>query len=204
MKQDMSSTAPRKQQHPPAIHPLTLRTGVWKELFSEKQCAICIAEGLNRTVDMPGFANAIAGYLINSRSVQLVLYMHHRKLHDFLAAFYQWMREGIRNALDEESKGKLRVLLEHKDHRHHDLFEHLFESRVLRNEPLVRLITGRDVKLPYYDPSLQRLKDEVNASAFCSAIDYSGAEGPVVVKLITKKDWKKIEEAHHHDHNTTF
>jgi hypothetical protein len=62
-------------------------------------------------------------------------------------------------------------------------FRHLIQAPPLTNYLLVKLITGSKVELPYYSIQLARLKDSIRNYPFCSAIDYGGAKGPV---LITK------------------
>jgi hypothetical protein len=66
------------------------------------------------------------------------------------------------------------------------LLKHLFCRQYLVNDYMTMLLTGRTVDLPYYNPHLTILKDKIRKSDFCSAIDYSGGEGPVVITRLLK------------------
>ena len=60
-------------------------------------------------------------------------------------------------------------------------YDQLFKKYPFYNEYIKKLITGQKIKLPYYDPHVTKLEDQIRDYNFCSAIDYSGAKGPVVV-----------------------
>lgn len=60
----------------------------------------------------------------------------------------------------------------------------LFKIYPLHNDRLVKLITGKKVELPYFDNNLEDLKAMIHSHPFCSAIDYSGALGPVDVTVL--------------------
>jgi hypothetical protein len=64
------------------------------------------------------------------------------------------------------------------------IHEPLFELYPLKNNHLIQLITGKKVELPYFDRELENLKFMIAHHTFCSAIDYSGALGPVDVTLL--------------------
>lgn len=182
----------KKEQRPGiSIFTFTLKTGEWRSLFSVEECKILIAEGLNSTVTEHEYRNAVVGYLITEHSVYLVLRIDHKKIRKMFDCFYDKVREGIRNALDSRRKNELKQVLEQEQISREDLFERLFEQFSLKNDHLVKLITGRKVELPYYDPELERLKDKICNDRFCSALDYEGGEGPVLVKLIKKKEWEQ-------------
>jgi hypothetical protein len=67
-----------------------------------------------------------------------------------------------------------------------DLLGEVLKEYQAIDDYLVRLITGRPVNIPYYDPYLERLKIITHAADFCSVADYLGAESPVLVKLIER------------------
>jgi hypothetical protein len=60
----------------------------------------------------------------------------------------------------------------------------LFELYPLKNSHLIKLMTGKKVELLYFDRELYRLKFMVKHHSFCSAIDYTGAIGPVEVTVL--------------------
>jgi len=164
-----------------SANPVFLKMGAWRHLFSEHQRKIIIAEALNTGINDEKLS--ISGYLITGWSVCLVLMTHKKQLHKILEFFDEYVRKEIAKYHRELEEHNLRIYHEddpflsvmHKDE--------LFEPYMEENDYLVRLITGREVKQLYYDPHVARLKDIVNNERFCSAIDYSGAMGPVMVKL---------------------
>jgi hypothetical protein len=145
---------------------ITLITGDWKFAFSEEECNVMIAEALNDCVYNEGLE--IAGYLITRRRVCLVLKIEYVHVNKMLQHFYEKMRKKIL----------------HQEHLIKEIHSPLFIKYPLQNENLVLLITGRQVSLPYYSPHLERLKSRIHNYNFCSALDYSGAKGPVVVSLL--------------------
>jgi hypothetical protein len=184
----------KEQRSGPGIFPVALRTGEWRILFTEKERAILIAEALNSTVADREFRQSVVGYLITERSVRLVLRTDQWKIHRVLHCFYDHLRSNIKGSLERRRNQQLKNILEQERMNREELFEHLFRQLPFTNDNLARLITGREVNLPYYDPALQRLKDKVQAAEFCSAIDYGGAFGPVNVKVMKKKEWEKLSE----------
>jgi len=153
----------------------------WKNEFTEHQCKVMIAEALNHCVYNDELK--IAGYLITQRRVCLVLEAAPDQVNHLLQAFYKQLRKEI-----HQHTHRIRNLETdlHKEEETSGAEKHttLFIRSPLQNYMLIRLITGRPVTLPYYSPHLERLKEKVNHYNFCSAIDYSGAKGPVVVKVL--------------------
>ena len=160
------------------VIPLELLICSWKNEFSLHECKVMIAEALNYCVYRHRMK--IAGYLVTKRRLCLVLKIEEQHLEEMLQHFYRELRKEIRQRLQlrEEIRKDLETLLaEGKP-------TSLFIQYPLQNYMLIRLITGRSVYLPYYSPYLARLTDKINMENFCSAVDYSGAKGPVVVKKL--------------------
>ncbi|HET6992584.1 MAG TPA: hypothetical protein VFJ43_14720 [Bacteroidia bacterium] len=164
----------------------TLNIGQWKTVFTEDQYKVLIAESLNQTVCQEQYKYTLVGYLINRQRVCLILRIKPNLVQKMLNFFYDSVRKNIRKHLEEINKTFLKKWLKQNGIDIEDLFNDLFEQRPLRNENLVRLITGRKVVLPYYNPHLRKLKDQIRNYNFCSAIDYSGAKSPVLVTLLSK------------------
>ncbi len=152
----------------PLFHSFYLQTSNWTSAFSDRTVKIIIAEGLNYCTEKEGMR--IAGYLITVKILFIVLELRHGNAEELLAAFELWLSRKLREF------GKLPA---------DDSGRPLLIRGVLRDEQLIRLLTGRQVLLPYTDKKLLRLKELVSHADFCSAIDYSGARGPVSVSGIT-------------------
>jgi hypothetical protein len=103
------------------------------------------------------------------------------------------VRSGIRNYIELKKRRELKDLLNEERIARHDLFEKLFEEFPLHDEDMVRLLTGRPVVSPYYDPNLERLKESVRNDPFCSTLDYEGGRSAVLVRVMSKSDWKREE-----------
>jgi len=164
-----------------SANPVFLKMGAWRHLFSEHQRKIIIAEALNTGINDEKLS--IAGYLITEWSVCLVFMAPKKQLHKTLSFFYEYVKKEIAKYHNEVEGPGLRI------YNADDPFitimkpDGLFEPYTEGSDYLVRLITGRAVKQLYYDPHVARLREIVNNEHFCSAIDYSGAMGPVMVKL---------------------
>jgi hypothetical protein len=175
---------PETKGHLP-LFDFTLNIGSWKTVFTENQYKILIAESLNQAVCHEQLKRTLVGYLITNQRVFLVLRIKPGLVQKFLNFFYDAVRSNIRKHFEEMDKKILRKILQQNEISMEDLFDNLFTQRRLRNENLVRLITGRNVVLKYYSPHLQKMKDQIRNYNFCSAIDYSGAESPVLVTLLS-------------------
>ena len=146
-----------------------LKAGAWKNTFTAEQCRLIVAGALNecvRTEEMH-----LVGYLLTKDSVCIVLQMEQAQTDKMLMIFYEKVQDAIRKRLDIV-KRTVQIHL------------HPFEQQPLWNEQLIRLLTGRKPDLPYYDPRLARIKKWLEQYSFCSVIDYTGAEGPVIVRLL--------------------
>lgn len=165
------------------IIPLGLLSGKWKEAFSPHECKVMIAEALNSCVYMHHLE--IAGYLITKRRLCLVLRADPKRLDEQLRHFYRTLRKEILQRIHRREEWE--QLPEEQPEEEKPV--QLFVRYPLQNYMLIHLITGRKVQLPYYSPHLAKLKDKVNHENFCSAVDYSGAKGPVIVKLLKPSEF---------------
>lgn len=156
------------------VHAVSLIIGSWKNQFPELQCKLMIAKALNECVYKEEMS--VAGYLITGTRVCLVLERTHTDINKALWLFFDCVRKEIRRYREQgNNKSKLIPIDESA--------ANLFTKYPLVNNHLIRLLTGRPVKLRYYDPHLARLKDKLRNSSFCSLKDYKGAHGPVIVKV---------------------
>lgn len=160
-----------------------LLIGDWKNEFPEHMCKVMIAEALNYCVYNSGMK--IGGYLITRHRVCLVLKIAPTLLNEMLQQFYDELRKEIIQH-KHRIKNQARAIADRLETKV-EMQMSLFIKYPLLNYMLIELITGQQVELPYYSPYLARLKDRINASDFCSAIDYTGAKGPVVVTLLENK-----------------
>lgn len=58
-----------------------------------------------------------------------------------------------------------------------------FKKKRFVNPSLEKLIKGQENGQLYYDPEVQRLKEKIKHYKYCSANDYIGVLGPVVVTV---------------------
>jgi hypothetical protein len=152
--------------------------GSWKNSFTDIQSNIIIAEALNTCNYDKVFK--LSGYMISQKRVFLVLKLQQDDLHSKMLMFNQHLLAEIRKQLVFISSQVPEMTAQ--DLLQPDL-KKLFRQYILKDQSLIRLLTGERVELPYYDPKLERLKHQVNSNPFCSVIDYSGAKGPVVIHI---------------------
>jgi hypothetical protein len=163
-------------------HALSLKIGSWKAFFSNSQNKILIARALNQ-ITCDGHLN-IKGYLITDRRLYLVLRMELEHIDHALNLFY--------DALKKEIKQHLNWVESMERHWHfkkqpdpEELWKHLFIRHLLLDFDFIDAISYKKhpesyyLNPPYYNPRLLRLVKKVRKYDFCSAIDYSGACGPV-------------------------
>ncbi len=158
-----------------ALHYLTLVMGSWKKDIPENQRNVIIANALNHCSYKDHLK--VVGYLITNRRVFLILKDRKESIDEILFILYEQVLLGIYEYEKVVKKYSSRELPTPKGH------DHLFEIYPFYNYYIRRLITGGKIRLPYYDPHLARLEAQIHNYDFCSAIDYSGAKGPVVVHL---------------------
>ncbi len=142
----------------------------------------------------------IVGYLITHRMVHLVLeseqWLTKEEENNILQKLIDSLNNKIQEAIEIREDKNIQqygpsALDDDDDDQDYELPDtrmplmHLIEMPPFANHVLVKLITGTEVELGHYNPQLARLKDHLHNYPFCSAIDYGGAKGPV---LISKPD----------------
>ena len=161
-----------------SVQPVFLIVGTWKKLFKADEIRLIIAEALNYCVCFEKMN--IAGYLITDRRVCLVLEIDKTEPDYALDLFYEKVKKEIKYRLE-----KRKHFEQHNDKAElNEYLKFLFTRYKPNSDFLVKLITGRKVELPYHNAHLERLKEKIHDYDFCSAVDYSGGVGPVMVKLI--------------------
>jgi hypothetical protein len=188
---------PVKKEKPPAdgVFSFILKSGEWRTMFDELRYKTLVAEALNATICEREFRGAVVGYHIRDWCTYIVLVIDQKKIQKMFHFFFDRVREGIRHQLDLKEKQNVKEYSDSERIRRRGLFEHLFEELPLRDEQYTRLITGRKVELPYYDPDLEYLKSTIHNDPFCSALDYEGGRSPVLVRVLSKHDWKQLERS---------
>ncbi len=157
------------------LHAVTLVAGDWRRLFTEMEFKLLIAEALNTCSHIMGMR--IAGYLITRRRICLVLKVHRKYLKMILERFQYVLFEIVIAACERRKRERFNSC----GPEHEIVLAHLFRPFHLYNEHLILLLTGRKIKIPYYDHRLERMQAKLHNYPFCSVPDYVGAEGPVAI-----------------------
>jgi hypothetical protein len=159
--------------------------GVWKKYFTEHQVKLIIAEALTYCVKFEQVM--IKGYLITNRKLCVIWICEEEQLSVVLFTFYKQVRKGIREQWHKLKKREAVLSDSKKEIEVEELLNTLFYESSFKNDWVLQLITGKKIELPYNNPDLERLKDYIAHSNFCSAIDYLGGVGPVKMTK-NKKD----------------
>jgi hypothetical protein len=168
----------------PLLLCISLRIGAWRELFSDQANMIIISEALNECAVNKIFT--LAGYLLTSRRVFLVIYPKGSDSESMLFSFCNSIRSAVRHYMQGLKYSGQWPNQPWDGVPIDELLKHPFHRQYCINDHLARLVTGRRVNLPYYSPHLDMLKDKVRQAAFCSAIEYRGGEGPVIIEKLKK------------------
>lgn len=163
-------TQNHKEKH---IYQLILIIKSWDKNLTITDRNILLAEALNYCVERKGIQ--IKGYVIAKRRLFLILKSKHHNLDKILNYLAKKIVELIyeyqyifTNA-DEESLG------------YENSYRELFKKQTLYNPYIIKILTGKKIKLPYENSHIEKLKAIINTYNYCSTIDYSGAIGPVIV-----------------------
>ena len=164
-------------------HKAELRLEDWKNHFDPGYIKTIIAMTLNHFIKEKEII--INGYLITDKSIYLVFKSERKTIEDLLkkieSHLFFLLKRHHRKANPNSYKNDFSS---NDENIFHLIYEPLFTYNPLKNDFLIQLITGKKVELPYRDRELEYLKSEIKNNPFCSAIDYSGALGPVDVVLI--------------------
>lgn len=180
------------------LHSFFLRIGHWKHLFEEGKYKWIIAKAMNDWIEEDEENTfELVGYLIAATKLGLVLKVKNKDLSFILHRFCQLLNIRITENL-ESGEIELSGFLNKTDHGTSVQFHNLFETKLPMSQYVVKLITGRKIKLPYHDPRLARLEERIRNYNFCSAIDYSGAISPVETKLLNEEELNRLERITDH------
>lgn len=164
-------------------HKVELGIGNWRKHFDSNYINTIIAMTLNHCTKDKEFI--INGYLITSKSIYLIVQTNEKtfdtllnKIEKHVHLLVKTHKKGIQNNYEND------FIEYEEDSTFYTIGKPLFKLYLLKNEHLVQLITGKKVLLPYFNPELEDLKLMILHHPFCSAIDYSGALGPVDVTLL--------------------
>ncbi|HEX8014944.1 MAG TPA: hypothetical protein VF465_06910 [Flavobacterium sp.] len=163
-------------------HQAGLKLGDWEKYFNLKYVNTLIAMALNQCIKNDELI--INGYLITDKILYLVVKSNEKKFDSILKK----LENHIHFLLEIHKKESQNIDNYNFETDNESAYYHIrkpfFKFHPLNNEYLVPLITGKKVTLPYFDRKLEYLKMIIQNNPFCSAIDYSGALGPVIVTLL--------------------
>ena len=172
-------------------HKVTLKIGNWKKYFDSNYVSTIIAMALNDFDDKIFFF--INGYLITTQNLYLVVQTTEKSVDEMVSKIEAKIIHLLKTNPQKlkENRGENSFIADDES-----LFyaarKPLFKIYPLENDHLIKLITGRKVKLPYFDQNLESLKNMIHNHPFCSAIHYLGGIGPV--KVTSFKDQIDSEE----------
>lgn len=176
----MNSTLKGRIKNREGEYQLLFYIGDWKKYIPEQQAKIFIAEALSYCVVHEEII--IKGYLITNKKVALIFICEDEYVHSFLFTLNGQVKKSVHNYLQKE---KRKVHHKKEDLKTDELLHDIFHEEQLINDWIIKLIKGQEVKLPYNNPHLNRLKRYIESSNFCSSVDYSGAVGPVKMNKLT-------------------
>lgn len=172
-----------------------LRIGHWRNLFEKAKCKWIISKALNLwTEENKEHKFELAGYIITGTKLGLVLKIRNLELPKALHVFFQILNKLVAESLEDREGDLPDFLNSQADTNTNVQFHNLFETKMPMSPFLAKLITGRKIKLPYYDFRLLRLEERIRNYNFCSAVDYSGAIGPVKVELLSPEELNELEK----------
>jgi hypothetical protein len=154
-------------------HSQLLVMNSWRYEIPHEQRNIIIANSLNHCTNHKDFN--VLGYLITNRRLFLIGSSETTPFLEIVYHFYYQVETGI-----AEYK-KLHNEYDDAYHLAHNTQYKLFTRYLFYNEHIRSLILGKEVKLDYYDPNLARLKGYIHNHSYCSAFDYAGGKGPIIV-----------------------
>jgi len=164
------------------LQTICLNIGPWRKLFPAGQSELMIARALNNCINEGELV--VNGYLINHEALWLVIPANTNDIDRIDAMLQDRIRKNIQLHFGKERQLQYKAKDAINHEKNNKKVDSLFTRNPFINQDLVKLITGKIIELPYYDRHLAKLKAIINRSKFCSAIDYAGVEGPVIVTLI--------------------
>lgn len=149
----------------------SLEMGNWTNQFEDEEVRVILAKTLNSVIHKLG-RDVVVGYLITCKRLFLVLQIEKKHIDKFITVFHKKLKKEIKHFNHE---GVINMNCS-------KLF--ILKKPDIINEYLIQLLTGRQPQIKYDDTKLDRQKKYIKNHPFCSAIDYSGAKGPVRIKLL--------------------
>lgn len=165
-------------------HKAALKIGDWKKHFDFNYVNTIIAMALNYSIENNELV--INGYLITRQNLFLIAKTSEKKIDATvhkLEVHINYLLKTYPQKLQQRQK--ISFIVDDENVFYATRLP-LFQIHPLKNNYLEPLITGKKVTLPYFNPALEDLKLMIKNNPFCSAIDYSGAIGPVDVTLLKK------------------
>lgn len=164
-------------------HKAELKIGKWKNNFDLNYTNSIIAIALNHFCKYHDLI--INGYLITAKSLYVVAKTPEKSIEKVLDKIEDYIHLLLKrdNQTLKKKNFNIDFILDPED-VFFEIQEPLFKASPLKNDYLIALITGKKTALPYHDRRLEALKQLIHHHPFCSAIDYSGAIGPVQVTLL--------------------
>lgn len=164
-------------------HKIELRIGNWSKKFDLNYVNTLIAMTLNHCTKDKDFI--INGYLMTSKTIYLIVKTNEKTFDNLLNKIEIHIHLLLKIHKKEIQKiHENDFMADDDDSAFYIIRKPLFKLYPLKTEHLVKLITGKKVLLPYYNRELEDLKLLIRNHPFCSAIDYSGAIGPVDVTVL--------------------
>ena len=154
-------------------HHLVLVMKSWEKELPNDLRHLIIAEALNYCVYHEELI--IKGYLLTQKRIYLIATNKSHTMEKVLTIFSKQVAKGI-YAYKRRRDNNFESPIISK------IFDDLFIKYPLYNAYIIKLITGQKITLPYYNPYVVWLKNRIHNYNYCSAIDYSGAKGPVLVQ----------------------
>ncbi|SJZ87319.1 hypothetical protein [Sediminibacterium ginsengisoli] len=158
-----------------------LKAGNWKTQLTDHEYELLIAGILNDRVQLHELV--INGYLLKKDSLYLVIETHCSDGTRSLNHAFSRMEERVRQYMQTRWLARNIPAPEILPDTTEDQTP-FFERHPLTDQHLIQLITGGKATLPYNDPHIAEIKESIRSARFCSALDYAGGQGPVLVKLI--------------------
>lgn len=164
-------------------HKVRLKIGNWKKYFDSNYINTIIAMALNDFDDKIFFY--INGYLITGQNLYLVVQTTEKSIDEMVSKIEVQIILLLKNNPQKlkENRGEIAFIAD-DENLFYDARKPLFKIYPLENDHLIKLLTGKKVKLLYFDQKLENLKTMIRNHPFCSAINYLGGIGPVEVTPI--------------------
>ncbi|WP_163411024.1 hypothetical protein [Flavobacterium ajazii] len=163
-------------------HEAELKLGDWKNQFHLDYVKTLIAMALNYCTENNDLV--VNGYLITDKALYLIVKTNDKTFDSSIKKIENHIHFLLENHTKELKSIDKYNFETNDENTFFSIRKPLFKIYPLKNEHLIQLLTGKKVTLTYFDRKLEDLKLLIRNHPFCSAIDYSGAIGPVEVGLL--------------------